>query len=178
MFRVAAEQRRCGAELLNGLGPGARAQIVEQVAALTARAGRDPDLDQLVIGEGPLELADDGLREAALAQAHDRFASVGPCPEEGNLGTSKHTSGDPVAEREILARDADAALAAIKRELAAIILFGVIVAPLVMQYLEGVRELAVLAGYGLGAGLWVHTRARGLLLALRQARHRRGRDGT
>ena len=79
--------------------------------------------------------------------------------------------------REILARDTDAALAAIKRELGAIILFGAIAAPLVIHYLEGLRELGVLAGYGLGAALWVHTRARGLLMALRQARRQRRRYG-
>lgn len=79
--------------------------------------------------------------------------------------------------RASLAREAGDALAAIKRELAAVVVVGVVGAPLVMQWLEGARELAVLAAYGVGAALWVQTRVRGLLLAVRHARRTEADDG-
>jgi hypothetical protein len=101
---------------------------------------------------------------------------VCPGAEVGDLGTSKHDNGDPREGRRSLARDPGPALAAIKRELAAIIVVALVGAPVVMHYLQGARELAVLGAYGLGAGLWVHARARGLLLARRHGLRAAGRD--
>jgi len=66
------------------------------------------------------------------------------------------------------------ALTAIRRELAAIVVVAAVGAPLVMLWLDGARELVVLAGYGLGAILWIHARVRGVRLAARRARCRRG----
>jgi len=36
-------------------------------------------------------------------------------------------------------------------------------APLVIALLDGVLEWLLLAGYGAGAGLWIHCRTRGVL---------------
>ena len=102
---------------------------------------------------------------------------MGLSPEEADLGTAEHRDDRSAEGGASLARDAHAALASIKRELAAIVLFALIGAPLVMYWLDGARELAVLGAYGVGAGLWVHTRARGLLLALRRARRAERPDG-
>ncbi|MEF8834267.1 MAG: hypothetical protein V5A42_05345 [Halofilum sp. (in: g-proteobacteria)] len=126
-----------------------------------------------------LEFLDHGVGEPALAEAYNRFAVMGLSPEETDLGTAEHREDRSAAESGAsLARDADAALGAIKLELAAILVVAAIGAPLVMYWLEGARELAVLGAYGVGAGLWVHTRARGLLLALRQARRTERRHGS
>jgi hypothetical protein len=130
-----------------------------------------------VVVQGLFQLLDDRLGEPTLAEAYNRLAAMGLSPEESDLGTAEHRAEQSGENAASLARDADAALASIKRELAAIVVVAVIGAPLVMHWLEGVRELAVLGAYGVGAGLWVHTRARGLLLALRQARRAERRDG-
>lgn len=170
-------QCRRRAELLDALGPGAPAEVRDQPPALFTVGRREPDFHELMVVQGAVEFADDGLREAALAKAYNGFAAMGLSTEESDLGTAEHR-GDRSGENGVsLARDAHDALASIKRELAAIILVAAIGAPLVMHWLEGVRELAVLGAYGVGAGLWVHTRARGLLLALRQARRAERRDG-
>ncbi|MFW5970198.1 MAG: hypothetical protein ACOCP9_06125 [Halofilum sp. (in: g-proteobacteria)] len=123
-----------------------------------------------MVVERLFEFLDHGVGEAALAEAYNGLAAMGLSPEESDLGTAEHREDRSDENGASLARDTDAALASIKRELAAIIVVAIIGAPLVMHWLEGARELAVLGAYGLGAGLWVHTRARGLLLALRQAR--------
>lgn len=70
-------------------------------------------------------------------------------------------------------------MAAIKRELAAVLLVGLAGLPLVALWLDGWRELAVIAGYGVGGAIWVRVRAYGLLLAAgrRDGRRGRGRDG-
>jgi len=58
-------------------------------------------------------------------------------------------------------------MAAIKRELVAVLIVGLAGIPLVSLWLDGLRELLVLAGYGVGAALWIRVRAYGLLLASR-----------
>lgn len=163
--------------MLDRFGPGARTQIRDQVATGGPIAGRDPDLDELVVGQGALELAHDRIGEPVPAEADDRLAPVRPGAEVGNLGPSEHQQDDSSTEPASVAREVAPALAAIKRELAAILLVAAAGAPVVIHYLEGARELGVLAAYGVGAGLWVHTRARGVLLALRRARRVGGRDG-
>lgn len=67
-------------------------------------------------------------------------------------------------------------LAAVKRELAAVLLFGLAAIPLVGLWLDGVRELLVLAAYGVGGALWIRTRALGLILAARRGQTARGED--
>jgi len=59
-------------------------------------------------------------------------------------------------------------LAAVKRELAAVLLVGLAAIPLVDLWLGGVRELLVLVAYGIGGAVWIRTRALGLILAARQ----------
>lgn len=67
------------------------------------------------------------------------------------------------------------ALAAIKRELAAIVVFGALYAWAVIHWFGGLEEAVLLAGYGVGAALWIRVRGGGLLLSLRHGR--RGNDG-
>lgn len=94
-----------------------------------------------------------------------------------DLRSTQHERAPAAAAgRASLARRQQAALAAVKRELAAIVLVGILGAPLVVLWLDGLRELAVLAGYGLGGALWVHARARGLIHAAARARRGHG-DG-
>ena len=82
-----------------------------------------------------------------------------------------------------LARELAAALAAVKRELAAILLVGLAGIPLASLWLEGLREVLVLAGYGLGGAIWVRVRVRGVLLHARRGQRGQaadpgtGRDG-
>ncbi len=130
-----------------------------------------------MVVERLFEFLDHGVGEPTLAEAYNGFAAMGLSSEESDLGTAEHREDRSGENGASLARDTDAALASIKRELAAIIVVAAIGAPLVMHWLEGARELAVLGAYGVGAGLWVHTRARGLLLALRQARRAERRHG-
>lgn len=85
----------------------------------------------------------------------------------GDLRSAQHGRAPDAADP---GRRHEAALAAIKRELAAILLAGAVGAPLVVLWLDGPRELAVLAGYGIGGALWVHVRARGLIRAVRAGR--------
>lgn len=174
---VAAEKGRGGAELLDALGSGALAQGRNHLPSLFPSRRREANLDKFVGVQGLFELLDHGVGESALAEAYNGLAVMGLSPEETDLGTAEHREDRSVESGASLARDADAALASIKRELAAILVVAVIGAPLVMYWLEGARELAVLGAYGVGAGLWVHTRARGLLLALRQARRAERRHG-
>lgn len=163
--------------MLDALGPGSLAQGRDHRPSLLPLRGCQPDFHEFVVVERLLEFLDHGVGEPALAKAYDGFAAMGLSPEERDLGTAEHRGNRSSENIASLARDADAALASIKRELAAIIVVAVIGAPLVMHWLEGARELAVLGAYGVGAGLWVHTRARGLLLALREARRAERRHG-
>jgi len=95
----------------------------------------------------------------------------------GDLRAGEHdTPPDAAGAGASLARRHEAALAAVKRELAAIVVVGALGAPAVVYWLDGLRELAVLGGYGIGGALWIHARARGLLLAVRQAERASG-DG-
>lgn len=131
-------------------------------------------------GQRLVELVGDGLGEAALADTHERLALMGLGPEVSDLRTSEHRQ-DPEAEEAVerptsVTSDAREAVAAIKRELAAIVIVGALGLVLAGYWLEGARELAVIAGYGLGAALWIHARARGLLYAAR-GRMRKGPDG-
>lgn len=88
--------------------------------------------------------------------------------KKGDLRSAQHGHAPTAAAGAAsLARRHEAALAAVKRELAAILLVAAVGAPLVVAWLDGLRELGVLAGYGIGGALWVHVRVRGLLRAAR-----------
>ncbi len=82
-----------------------------------------------------------------------------------------------VQEGATVAQQQREAVAAIKRELAALVLAGALVLWAAATWFEGVRELAIIAGYGLGAALWIHARARGLLHAARMRGPSREDDG-
>lgn len=174
---VATEECRGGAHLLNALGTGPLTEGRDHLPPLFPPRRREPDLDEFMVVERLFEFLDHGIGEPALAEAYNGFAVMGLSPEETDLVAVEHDEDQSSEMGANLARDTDAALAAIKRELAAILVFALIGAPLVIYWLEGARELAVLGAYGVGAGLWVHTRARGLLLALRQTRRAGRRHG-
>lgn len=100
--------------------------------------------------------------------------------EVGDLRTSEHYQDPESAEGQggaTVSQQQREALAAVKRELAALVLTGVLVLWVAASWFDGVRELAIIAGYGLGAALWIHARARGLLYAARQHVRRRDSDG-
>ncbi len=121
--------------------------------------------------EGLVEFVGHGIGEAALADAHQGLLIMGLGTEEGDLGTGEHHDSESAASLEgdaTVAHQQREALAAIKRELAALVLVGALVLWAAAAWFDGGRELAIIAGYGLGAALWVHARARGLLYAARQ----------
>lgn len=68
-----------------------------------------------------------------------------------------------------LARVHREALASIKRELGAILVFGAMFAWAVMHWTEGLEEAVLLGGYGVGAALWIRVRVYGLLRSARRA---------
>lgn len=127
-----------------------------------------------------IELVGNGIGQATLTDSNDRLVAMGLGTEVTNLRTGEHQktsqASHMVEEPASVARDGGAAVAAIKRELGALVIVGALSIPLVALWLDGVRELAVLAGYGLGAALWIHARGRGLLYAMR-GRRRDGVDG-
>jgi len=78
------------------------------------------------------------------------------------MGVDEQTGSERVAS------DVAEGLAALKRELAAVVIFGALLVPVVSYLLDDGRGLAVLAAYGVGGAVWVRIRVRGLLLAARQ----------
>lgn len=86
-----------------------------------------------------------------------------------SLGTGEHAAASTGEERKASLGEA---LASIKRELAAIIVFGALFAWAVIHWFDGLEEAVLLAGYGVGAALWVRVRAGGLLLSLRHGGRR------
>lgn len=129
--------------------------------------------------QGLVELVGDGIGEAALADTYQRLLIMGLGPEVGDLGTSEHRDSEAAVSQNggaTVAHQQHEALAAIKRELGALVLAGVLVLWAAASWFEGGRELAIIAGYGLGAALWVHARARGLLYAARQRGRREGAE--
>ena len=167
---IAPEQRGSGAERLDRFRAGAFAQHRDQLPPPLPVGRSEADLDQFVVVQGLLQLPDDGVGEAALPEPHDGLAAMGLSTQEGDLGPAEHEASRVAERRASLAREVDATLAAIKCEVAAILVVALVGAPFVIGWLDGVRAAVVLGGYGLGAGLWIHVRVRGLLLALRRAR--------
>ena len=98
---------------------------------------------------------------------------MGTGPEKSSLIAGEHGAGSGGDEAGASVADVHRdALASIKRELGAIIVFGALFAFAVMRWFDGLEEAVLLGGYGVGAALWIRVRAGGLLLSLR--RHRRG----
>ena len=167
---IAPKQGGSRTERLDRLCTGALAQHRDQFAAPVAVGRGEADLDQLVVVERLFQFPDDRVRQAALSEPDDGLAAMGLSTQEGDLGPTEHGVSRVADGRASLAREVEAALAAIKRELAAILLVALVGAPFVISGMDGLRATIVLGGYGLGAGLWIHVRARGLMLALRRTR--------
>lgn len=149
------------------------AQGLDQGVAPVATGGQ-LDLDQLVGPQGGVQLGRDGFRQTALTDADNGFAAMGTRTKKESLIAGEH--GSPADDGETgasLARVHREALAAIKRELAAIVVFGALYGWAVVHWFDGLEEAVLLAGYGVGAALWIRVRAGGLLLSLRRGR---GRD--
>lgn len=85
------------------------------------------------------------------------------------LGTGEHEAVSADDERKASLGEA---LASIKRELGAIVAFGALYAWAVIHWFDGLEEAVLLAGYGVGAALWIRIRAGGLLLSLRHGGRR------
>jgi len=101
---------------------------------------------------------------------------MGTGTEEEALVTRKHREDSSVEEGASLSPVHREALASIKRELAAIVLFGIAFAWAVLAWTDGLEEAVLLAGYGVGAGIWIRVRVSGLLRSVRDERRRNG-DG-
>jgi len=72
--------------MLDGLGAGALADAGERHFALVAVERRRAHLDQLVVRERAVDLGDDGVGQAFLAQLQDRVEVMGAgskCPAFG-----------------------------------------------------------------------------------------------
>lgn len=153
------------------------AEHLDQFGAFVAIRAGQFHLDQLVRAQRRVEFGNQGVGHAALTDAHDRLAAMGTGTEKETLVTRKHgdESGgvEGGASLSPLHREA---LASIKRELAAIVLFGIAFAWAVLYWTEGLEEAVLLVGYGVGAAIWIRVRVSGLLRAVRDAR-RRGGDG-
>lgn len=91
------------------------------------------------------------------------------------LGTGEHEAASAAGNGAASLTHREA-LAAIKRELGAIVLFGALFAWAVIHWFEGLEEAVLLGGYGVGAAIWIRVRAGGLLLAWRRG-SRGGDDG-
>jgi hypothetical protein len=178
MFGVAAKQGDGATELLDRFRLAGPAEYLDQFGALVAVRAGQFHLHQLVRAQRRVEFRGQGVGHAALTDTHDRLAVMGTGTEEEALVTRKHgdQSGgvEGCASLSPLHREA---LASIKRELAAIVLFGIAFAWAVLHWTEGLEETVLLAGYGLGAAIWIRVRVSGLLRAVRDARRRDG-DGS
>lgn len=86
-----------------------------------------------------------------------------------SLGTGEH---EAVSAGDARNASLGEALASIKRELGAIVVFGGLYAWAVIHWFDGLEEAVLLAGYGVGAALWIRVRAGGLLLSLRRGGRR------
>lgn len=160
-------------DTLHGLGAGALTQRRQPGVALTPVGAGDADLDQFVRIESRVEFIDDRLGQSVLADPNKGMAMVGTGSQESDLATREHEAGDPShGRREQNTRIAQGqhAFDDVKRDLGAIVVVAVLGTPLVIALLDGVVEWLLLGGYGLGAGLWIHCRVRGVLAAAEYAR--------
>ena len=176
LLRVAPKERRRRADLLNRLCPGAFAELGHPGGTGRSVTAVKAHFHQLVRIQCLLELRDDRVGEPALADTHDGFSAMGLRTKIGDLRAGEHDASPDAAEAGAsLARKHEAALTDIKRELAAILLVGLLGAPAVIYWLDGAREMVVLVGYSVGGALWVYARVHGVLLSAGHAR--RGPEG-
>lgn len=131
---------------------------------MLAAGTRQLDLHQFVRLQGDIQLGRHGLGHAALADADDGLAVMSAGPKKEPLSAGEH--GGVSVDDETQASLGEA-LASIKRELAAIVVFGALYAWGVIHWFDGLEEAVLLAGYGVGAAVWIRVRAGGVLLALR-----------
>ena len=99
---------------------------------------------------------------------------MSPGTEEETLVTREHRDESTVGEGASLSPVHREALASIKRELAAIVVFGALFAWAVLSWTEGAEEAVLLGGYGVGAAIWIRVRAAGLLRSHRMAQRESG----
>jgi len=170
LVSVAPEQGDGAAELLDRFRLAGPAEHLDDFRAFLAVRARELHLDEFVRAQGGVEFGGQGIGDAALSDENDRLAAVSTGTEEESLITREHreqSGSDGGASLSPLHREA---LASIKRELGAIVLFGVGFAWAVMHWTEGLEEAVLLTGYGVGAAIWIRVRAAGWLRAVRDAR--------
>lgn len=160
-------------DTLHGLGTGALTQRRQPGVALAAVGAGDADLDQLMRIEGRVEFINDRLGQPVLADPNEGMAMVGTGSQESDLTAREHGAGDPsqaAGENSTRIAQGQHAFDDVKRDLGAIVVVAVLGTPLVIALLDGVVEWLLLGGYGMGAGLWIHCRVRGVLAAAEYAR--------
>lgn len=163
------------ADALHGFGAGLRAHLTDPRIAGRAIGAGHADLDELVRRQGAVEFINHGGGQAVLADTHQRMAVMGARPEKPDLAGREHDAEPSVASEKRAASLAQARgpFDEVKIDLGAIIVVGVIGAPIVMWQLDGAAEWVLLGGYGCGAGLWLYCRTRGVLAAAEASRRDR-----
>lgn len=163
------------ADTLNGLGAGLCAhRCYPAVARVTVAAG-DADLDQLVGVEGDVEFPQDGVGQTVLAEPNDRMTVMRTRSQETDLSRVQHDCPPSQSSKNGARTVAQerGPFDEVKVDLGAIIVVAVIGAPLVMWLTSGAVEWILLGGYGVGAGVWLYCRTRGVLAAADASRRER-----
>lgn len=163
------------ADALNRFGPRLCAHRFHPVVARGTVAAADADLDQFVGVEGDVELPQNGIGQTVLTEANDRMTVMRTRPQETDLSRVQHEcppsqSSDNGARTVAQERGP---FDEVKVDLGAIIVVAVLGAPLVMWLTTGAIEWILLGGYGVGAGVWLYCRTRGVLAAADASRRER-----
>ena len=90
LLGIRAVEERNVADTLYQFRPCRQRELGEHRVALVAVADPRPDLDQLVIGERPVELGDERGAEPALAGENDRLAVVAKSAQVFLLRIGEH----------------------------------------------------------------------------------------
>ena len=77
------------AHLLHWRGAGAGAQLVVKLGTLVAVLGTGPDFDQLVRGERAIDLAEERVGQAGMADVDDGFECVSASFQPGAFASSE-----------------------------------------------------------------------------------------
>lgn len=162
--------------MLHGLRLAGIAQCLRQFTPLVAIGAGELHLDQFVGPQGRIEFRGQGVGHPALADPNDRLAVMSTGTKKESLVTREHRDGSGVKGGASLTHVHREAVAAIKRELAAIVLFGIAFTWAVFHWTEGLEESVLLGGYGVGAALWIRIRVYGLLRSHRSAGARAGEE--
>lgn len=172
---IAPEQRHRVADALDGLGARLSAHRGHPgITACPITAG-EAYLDQFVGIECDLELTHYGVGEAILTESNDGITVMRTRSQETDLSGGQH--GSPQSQSNEDGRRTVAyergPFDEVKIDLGAIVVAAAVGAPLVMWLVDGPLEWILLGGYGVGAGVWIYCRTRGVLAAADASRRER-----